>query len=480
MKIKSITSRWILTTLAVIVIILLIVNIIFAISIQSYYYNYAEQSLASCATTNAHLMQTTSTNMSKNMNNEIRSLIENFSNAEKMVAMGLDFSGNVAATSDGFLVEGVNNLPDYNEALSSADLYSLYVGRLSNGEHVMTYTKIVTVTNNEFSAIRYMVSLEEIDSLIFRIILIIIIISLIALSFVIISGSFFVNSFVKPVREISTAIREIAAGDMSVRIKKHFNDEVGELCESINYMADELSNSEHLKNEFISSVSHELRTPLTAIQGWSETIVSVGPDDRETLHRGMRVIAKETERLSDMVEELLDFSRIQNGRFKLVKDKMDLFAELEEAVLIYTDFAMRDEKTLIYEEQDTIPTIFGDKNRIRQVFINVIDNALKYSDPGDTIIVKASVDDKTAKVIIEDNGLGIAKKDLPHVTEKFYKANNTRRGSGIGLAVVEEIIKMHDGKFTIDSIEGKGTLVTIELPLYFGLEEQTIEEFPKD
>ncbi|MDE5600593.1 MAG: sensor histidine kinase, partial [Oscillospiraceae bacterium] len=172
MKIKSITSRWILTTLAVIVIILLIVNIIFAISIQSYYYNYAEQSLASCATTNAHLMQTTSTNMSKNMNNEIRSLIENFSNAEKMVAMGLDFSGNVAATSDGFLVEGVNNLPDYNEALSSADLYYLYVGRLSNGEHVMTYTKIVTVTNNEFSAIRYMVSLEEIDSLIFRIILI--------------------------------------------------------------------------------------------------------------------------------------------------------------------------------------------------------------------------------------------------------------------------------------------------------------------
>ncbi|MDE5600111.1 MAG: HAMP domain-containing histidine kinase, partial [Oscillospiraceae bacterium] len=200
----------------------------------------------------------------------------------------------------------------------------------------------------------------------------------------------------------------------------------------------------------------------------------------ETLHRGMRVIAKETERLSDMVEELLDFSRIQNGRFKLVKDKMDLFAELEEAVLIYTDFAMRDEKTLIYEEQDTIPTIFGDKNRIRQVFINVIDNALKYSDPGDTVIVKASVDDKTAKVIIEDNGLGIAKKDLPHVTEKFYKANNTRRGSGIGLAVVEEIIKMHDGKFTIDSIEGKGTLVTIELPLYFGPEEQTIEEFPKD
>lgn len=180
----------------------------------------------------------------------------------------------------------------------------------------------------------------------------------------------------------------------------------------------------------------------------------------------MHVISAETQRLSDMVEELLDFSRIQNGRFTLVKTKMDLLAELEDAVLIYTQRASRDKKNLVFEEPDYMDMIYGDKNRIKQVFINVIDNALKYSDPGDTVTVTASQEEDTITVVVKDTGCGIAPEDLPHVKEKFYKANATRRGSGIGLAVVNEIVSLHGGTLELESKLGEGTQVTITFPVY--------------
>lgn len=482
MKIKSITSRWVINTLGIIILILTVINVGFALSIQNYFYNTAEQLLVSAATSNFHLIQLYSSDMTKNINNEIRSVVENFSSKDKIEVMALNFSGEVTYTSSGFDAGGsnLNNPPDYDQALTSPDSVGSYIGYLDNGEHVMAYTQLVLVTNNEFSALRYMISLEDIDALIFRMVLSFIGISVVVLLFVVVSGSFFVNSIVRPVRDISAAVKKIAAGDMHVRVRHKSKDELGELCDTINYMADELATTEQMQNEFISSVSHELRTPLTAIQGWSETILSVGTDDRSTVQKGMRVITNETGRLAEMVEELLDFSRIQNGRFKLIKDKMDVFAELEESVLIYTERAHRDGKTLIFEEENKLPVIFGDKNRIRQVFINIIDNALKYSDPGDTVAIKAQVCETEDVVIItvSDTGCGIADRDLPRVKEKFYKANNTRRGSGIGLAVAVEIIDMHNGQLDISSQEGEGTTVIIKIPIYHGADEQVIEEFP--
>ncbi|MDE7279433.1 MAG: HAMP domain-containing histidine kinase, partial [Oscillospiraceae bacterium] len=181
---------------------------------------------------------------------------------------------------------------------------------------------------------------------------------------------------------------------------------------------------------------------------------------------GMRVIGSESERLSEMVEELLDFSRMQNGRFSLNKTTMDVLAELGDAVLIYTEKAKREGIEVIYEEPDMLPFVYGDKNRIRQVFINVIDNAIKYSDKGGVVSVQAIMADaEHIEVDVSDTGCGISEQDLPKVKTKFYKANHTRRGSGIGLAVADEIIAMHGGKLDIFSRQGKGTTVTITLPV---------------
>ena len=227
-------------------------------------------------------------------------------------------------------------------------------------------------------------------------------------------------------------------------------------------MASALSETEAMKNEFISSVSHELRTPLTAIQGWAETLCL--DIDAETMQKGMHVIVNETERLSRMVEELLDFSRMQSGRLTVQPEPMDILAELGDAVLIYMEKAKREHIRMIYQEPEMLPFVYGDKNRIRQVFINVIDNALKYSNPGGLVTVSAEAIGEQIQVRISDNGVGISAADLPKVKTKFFKANHTRRGSGIGLAVANEIIAMHHGKLDIQSELGKGTTVIITLP----------------
>ena len=172
----------------------------------------------------------------------------------------------------------------------------------------------------------------------------------------------------------------------------------------------------------------------------------------------------ETERLSQMVEELLDFSRMQNGHFTLQSATMDILAELGDAVLIYSDKAKRENIKIIYDEPDMLPFVFGDKNRIRQVFINIIDNAIKYSSAGDTVTVTAKSKGDKIIITVADTGCGIKESDLPKVKTKFFKANHTRRGSGIGLAVADEIITMHKGTLEVRSKENVGTTVIITLP----------------
>ncbi|MEE0061482.1 MAG: HAMP domain-containing sensor histidine kinase, partial [Acutalibacteraceae bacterium] len=241
--------------------------------------------------------------------------------------------------------------------------------------------------------------------------------------------------------------------------------EIGELCDSINYMAQELAASEKLKNDFISSVSHELRTPLTAIKGWAETMRMGDTPDFRTMDKGMSVIVKESERLTGIVEELLDFSRIQSGRMVINMERIDLLAELDEAIYMLRERALNEGKHLIYDEPDFMAPVQGDKNRLRQVFINVIDNALKYTPESGVIGIEVTSSDDYIVVTISDNGCGIPAEHLPRIKQKFYKANQTQRGSGIGLAVVDEIMALHNGSLDIDSTENIGTTVTLKFPI---------------
>ncbi|SFX11233.1 HAMP domain-containing sensor histidine kinase [Ruminococcus sp. XPD3002] len=460
---KSITKRWIVNNLGVVVLALLVIEMIVIYAVQNYFYNSAKQYMISKINAVTSVLSIHSQDSSTNFSAEIRNTLENFNEKDKIELMAINSKGRVVLTSSGFSPDEDMVMPDYEEAMTKGE--GSWTGRLSGGEKILAVSVPINSFNSEYNSVRMVTSLTEIDSTIKGYILAVTIVCTVIILIIITTGLYFAGSIVKPIRQISNIARKFALGDFSVRIQNDSDDEIGDLCTAINHMADELSTAEAMKNEFISSVSHELRTPLTAIKGWAETLMVDGGEDPETMKKGVGVIVNETERLSQMVEELLDFSRMQNGHFTLQSANMDILAELGDAVLIYSDKARRDNITIIYDEPEMLPFVFGDKNRIRQVFINIIDNAVKYSSAGDTVTIKAMEKDDNVIVSVADTGCGIKESDLAKVKTKFYKANHTRRGSGIGLAVADEIISMHGGSMDITSKgEGMGTTVTITLP----------------
>lgn len=461
---RSITRRWVFNNLSVVVLALLVIDMAIIFTVQTYFYNSAKQYLISKLNAVTSVLTVHSQDSSANFSAEMRNMLETFNEKDKIELMAINSKGRVVLTSSGFTPDAVDVMPDYEQAMS-ADTEASYIGKLSSGEKILAVSAPISSMNSEFSSVRMVTSLTEIDNTIKSYTIAVMTICAVIIFIIIITGLYFAGSIVRPIRQISSIARKFAMGDFSVRIENNSNDEIGDLCTAINHMADELSNAEAMKNEFISSVSHELRTPLTAIKGWAETLMIDGGGSPETMKKGVGVIVNETERLSQMVEELLDFSRMQNGHFTLQMANMDILAELGDAVLIYSDKARRESKEIIYNEPEMLPIVFGDKNRIRQVFINVIDNAVKYSSAGDTVTIKAFEENGKIIVSVADTGVGIKESDLAKVKTKFYKANHTRRGSGIGLAVADEIVTMHGGSMDIASEgEGLGTTVTITLP----------------
>ncbi len=461
---KSITKRWLFNNLGVILAILVIIEIVAGIGIRSYYYSSVKQALDTQANTILNVLTKASESIGVDIDSEIRSTVENFDQKGRMEIMAIGGDGKVAITSSGFRPEGNVAMPDYETAVQSDARYGEFTGVLPGGEPFMAVTIMVPDSARYYRALRYVVSLELVNAQILMIVALFTLFGIAIIFFVVFTSSYFIKSIVIPVGEVGATARRIAAGDFNVRLKKKHDDEIGELCDIINYMAGELSTSERIKNDFISSVSHELRTPLTAIKGWAETLESSALDDTQMHEKGMRVIVSETERLSGMVEELLDFSRMQSGRLSLAKTRLDILAELGEAVLMFTERARREGVAIHYIEPDTLSPVLGDRNRLKQVFVNIIDNALKYSEHGGSITITArESSQKEIFITISDTGAGIRAEDLPKVKTKFYKGASSRRGSGIGLAVADEIITMHGGVLSISSEVGKGTAVTIML-----------------
>ena len=462
MAVRGITRRWIINSLTVIVLFLTALVVILSFTVQQYVYSTIQSQLKGRSEEAVNIFVEQAV---QDFSSNARSYIENFTAKNEMEVMAINISGNVFITSTGFAPDNSQPMPDYQYALRDESGTGVWTGRLTTGEKVMAVTKLIeSASGGVIGALRYVVSIEKADHQILMIVGILTGGSLLIIAFIVFSNLYFMKSIVTPIRQIGATAKRIAQGDFNARIKKKNNDEIGQLCDTINDMAVELGAAEKMKNEFISSVSHELRTPLTAIKGWAETLQGGGMDPG-TYDKGMNVIIRESERLSGLVEELLDFSRMQNGRMTLMMEKIDLLAELGEAVYMFTDRAAAEHKYLLYEEPTMLSPVLGDVNRLRQVFVNIIDNALKYTGEGGTVEITAKEQDGYIRVVISDNGCGIPAEHLPNVKKKFYKANQTVRGSGIGLALADEIMKLHGGQLDIESQENVGTAVTITIPV---------------
>lgn len=469
-EIKGITLRWIINILGVIAVFFIIVFIISVSAIKSQYYSNVESILRSGASTSAVSYFSANLEAGTSLEQSAADFIDSYSYKDKTTTWIIDSDGQVILSSSGFAVEK-QDMPDYNQAMADSSGSGKFIGKLDSGEKVMAISRIIKdPRGNIAGAVRVMASLEQVDKQLYKMIFFIILGLLVVFAIIIFSNLFFIRSIIIPVQEINETTKKISQGDYSVRIEKKYNDEIGNLCDSINSMAEEISTTDKMKNDFISTISHELRTPLTSIKGWGETL-TIGADENvdDLTRKGLQVIVKEAGRLEGFVEELLDFSRLQSGRMNLKLAKTDIFAELDETVFTFRERAMREGIEVKYSIPEVPAIADADANRLKQVFMNILDNALKYSRAPSKIFVKAQFIKLEGKnfisIAIADQGCGISKEDLPHVKEKFYKANVSVRGSGIGLAVTNEIVNLHGGKLEIDSQEGKGTLVTIYLPV---------------
>lgn len=300
---------------------------------------------------------------------------------------------------------------------------------------------------------------------------------LVLLSLLLLFGVICVRWIVRPVTEVNKAAARIAEGDYETRIPlPKVRNEVSRLGREINNMAEKLAFAERTKLDFISTISHELRTPLTAIKGWGETLRH-GTPDSDLLHRGLGVMIDESVRLDNLVEELLDFSRLQGKGLELSREPIDALAELDEVVYLFCERAARSGVELRCNTSEVPAPMMGDPARVRQIFINLLDNALKHTPQGGSVTVASgftpelpkdrppAAPPETLHITISDTGCGVSGEDLPHITEKFFKASASTKGSGIGLAVVEDLMRSHGGTLEFESLEGEGLTVFMTFPL---------------
>ncbi len=468
---KGITKRWATNTLLITALILLVLVAACVLFFTSYYRNYVVNYLSGYANETVITYFTPYVNGDDIVfSQKAKEFTDSFADKTHIEVQVIDKAGNVLVSSSGFASdEKIKTMGDVNDARETDTGVCKWFGYNRNGEHIASVAMVLPQTENgEFSgAVRFMTSMKGIDKQILGFSFILLAVYLVAIFFVALSGVFFVQTIVAPLQKINETAKLIAKGNYDVRIETESKneDEISDLADSINTMINEVAVADKMKNDFISTVSHELRTPLTAIKGWGEMLKELDGEDREISRRGTEVIINESERLSHLVEELLDFSRMQSGNLTLRLEKIDVLAELDEAVFVFKERSKRDSIEIKYNAPEIPAPMMGDPNRIKQVFVNILDNAFKYNKQGGLVNVEAIVDDGVLTINFSDTGCGIAPDDLPNVKKKFYKANIQVRGSGIGLAVVDEIVKLHNGVFEINSELNVGTTVTIVLPI---------------
>lgn len=457
---KSIKSRLVRNFMLVILFTVIFLEIFLISGIRTHYYRNVEDILSNQIefSTNFYARYFSSSTLEDILIDDI-DIFWQHTDAQVQI---LDLDGTILMDS-----LGLNNIDrietsDITEALNTGK--GVWTGNISyDDEPVMAVSMLLTSKGEEVGIVRFVSSLGETNNVIGEITRFLLIMGSVVVAISGILSVFLANSIVKPLKEVTKTAEKMADGQLKVRSEIKINDEIGQLAQTLNYMADEINRKESLKNDFISSISHELRTPLTSIKGWAITLKNDSFIDRELIQDGLEIIESESDRLSKMVEELLDFSRFTSGRITLVKELIDIQDILKNIVYQMMPRAINNDIDFIADIDDDISPILGDENRIKQVLINILDNAFKFTDKGQ-VILRTSEDENYIIIETKDNGPGIPDEDMPYIKEKFYKGKNAKSNSGIGLSICDEIINLHEGILQIESIIDKGTTVKIYLP----------------
>lgn len=458
---NSIKKRLVFNFMLVIIITVVILEVFLINTVKNNYYENLEDNLVSQikVSSDLYLKYFSDTSLHDNVLNNVDTFWKQASAQVEII----DINGRVLMDSIGVIPYDASNVADVGKALKGQ--MGKWIGRVDyDNEMVMAVSYPLKSNDKIVGALRFIASLREVNRDIRRISLIFVIVGIFVVFISGIVSLFLANSIVSPLKDITFAAEQMAQGNFKARSKKSFDDETGKLSDTLNYMAEEILKKDELKNDFISSVSHELRTPLTSIKGWAVTLRE-GHDDEQMLMDGLNIIEKESDRLSGMVDELLDFSKFASGKITLHKTEVDLNELMEHFKIQLSPRAARDGINFEVSYSKNLPHLISDENRLKQVFINLLDNAFRFTLQGGSVYFDARSDNDNVIFTVRDTGCGISEEELPKVKEKFYKGKSSKSKNGIGLSISDEIIKLMYGKLDIESKLNIGTKVTVTLPV---------------
>ena len=469
MNLKGIKGRWMANGIAVLLLIIVLGIGAFSVAVYNYYYTSVRTGLENKAQTASEFFTTYVSKTYLEFYQSAYRYTETFEDKDSLELQFVNSRGRVEVSSYGISAGSSPSTPDIKSALETGNISSWYGKSATTGERIMAVSAPMQYSDGSIVGVmRYVTSLKLVDSRVMNSVFIACGIGLLIILIVLLSTLYFIKTITEPIHGLTVLARQIAEGSYGIQTEKKYDDEIGDLTDAINEMSAKISQSEKMQTEFISSVSHELRTPLTAITGWAETLM-YDQEIKGDSGRGVAIISKEAARLTKMVEELLEFTRIQDGRFNLNIEQMDVEAELEDSIFAYGELLRQEQLELEYTPcEQPVPSIPGDPERLRQVFLNILDNAAKYGKSGKEIDVSLEKQGDYVVISVRDHGPGIPEAELPFVKNKFYKGSSKERGSGIGLAVCDEIVSRHGGELIIENAEGGGVRVIVKLPVSRG------------
>lgn len=470
LKLRGLRRRWLASSVGPIIVILVLVGVLSAATISSSLDARARSSLEAKAKSGSDYFSAYSMGSYSEYYRRAAQYVTDYSMndslAKNVELQFINGKRQVELSSRGAVAGSTPATPEVGRAVETGKTASFSGRDPLTGESILAVSSPVFYNGTVVAVMRFVTSTRLLDQQLWLTVLVMAAVIAAVIFLIFVSNLIFINNVVQPVAEVSEAAKRISSGSYGIQIANKYTDELGQLVDNINNMSLKISQSEKMQTEFISSVSHELRTPLTAISGWGETLLGDETGDPRQLRRGLRIIVKEARRLTGMVEELLEFSKMQDGRFTLQVEEMDLQAELEDAIYTYRELFRQDGIQLNYHSDQELyaEPISGDPQRLKQVFCNVLDNAAKHGGAGKRIDVDMTQEGDSYVVRIRDYGPGIPPAEVPFVKQKFYKGSSKARGSGIGLAVCDEIVRLHGGTFDIANAEGGGAVVTICIP----------------
>ncbi len=463
---KSLRIRIMTQFFWIIALIVIFFEIFLVFTIKNYYYSGVTGIIQSQAKYSAKLYEIHLANSS--LSELVLDDSEEFYSEVNAEVQILNNSGKV-------LLDTVNG-NEIGKVLTSGDVDSAKNG--SNGSSI--YKNLISKNNElavsiplnngseQIGIARFIISMENIDNMITQRYLVFFLFGFFVLVIAISISVFMSGKIVYPIQKLTNVALNLADGRLHEKADEVGDYEISQLGSTMNLMSENLIKKEQLKKDFISSISHELRTPLTVIKGWAFTLQSEAKGNK-LLEDGLIIIEKESDRLGNMVTELLDFSELSSGRLIMNKELLDLneLGLFINKQLIPKSSAKNIDMILNYDESNSV-MVMADRDRIKQVLINILDNALKFTDEGGVVLTDIKIEGEKAVVEVIDNGCGISEEEISLVTGKFYKGSNSNSHTGLGLSICEEIVKAHNGNLIIRSVLEKGTVVRVELPLEKG------------